>query len=127
MIHAPIEGSVQVPVIDIVSFSFDKQNGYDDEMPLLVDADEPSRYLNNKTYRLLVRRLIAGFKAYGLQQGDSVLCQITNSVSYLPWERDDSIYLSLKLTNAVPLSSIVHGHRWCRGHLVWFKYSKSTL
>lgn len=82
MIQLSAEGAIDVPVIDIVSFSFDKQNDYDEETPILVDAEEPSRFLDHKSYKTLVRRLIAGFKAYGLENGDSVLCQISNTVSY---------------------------------------------
>ncbi|KAK5954363.1 hypothetical protein OHC33_004085 [Knufia fluminis] len=82
MIYTSTEGPIQVPVTDIVSFCFDKQNDFNEEKPVLIDADEPSRCLNYKQYRTLVRRLIAGFRAYGLQDGDSVLCQVGNTYLY---------------------------------------------
>lgn len=75
------EGSISVPPTDVVSFSFDKQLPYDDDVPLLIDADEPSRFLTARLYRALVRRLIAGFEASGLQDGDCVLCHIGNALS----------------------------------------------
>lgn len=81
MILSSSEGPIDVPATDIVSFCFDKQNDYDEDNPILLDADEPSRHLNYKQYRTLVRRLIAGFRACGLGNGDSVLCLVGNTVS----------------------------------------------
>lgn len=81
MIITSPEGPVQVPVTDILSFIFDNQTGYNEQKPLFVDADDSSRYLDYLTCRKLVRKMIAGFKALGLQDGDCVLCQIANTVS----------------------------------------------
>jgi len=82
MIYTSAEGPIQIPAIDFVSFCFDRQNDFDEEKPVLIDADETSRCLNYKQYRTLVRRLIAGFKACGLHDGDSVLCQVGNTYLY---------------------------------------------
>jgi len=82
MIYTSAEGPIQIPAIDFVSFCFEKQNDFDEEKPILIDADETSRCLRYKQYRTLVRRLIAGFKAYGLQDGDSVLCQVGSTYLY---------------------------------------------
>ena len=81
MIYSSPEGPIDVPATDIVSFCFDKQNDYDEDNPILFDADEPSRNLSYTQYRTLVRRLIAGWKAQGLENGDSVLCLVGNTVS----------------------------------------------
>lgn len=82
MIHSSPEGPIQVPVTDIVSFCFDKQNDFDENKPILIDADEPSRYLTYRQYRTLVRRLLSGFRAFGLQNGDCVLCLVGNTYLY---------------------------------------------
>lgn len=75
------EGTVHVPASDVVSFSFCKQNCFEQDQPLLVDAENPSRSLNYESAKALVRKLVAGFRAYGLREGDSVMCHMSNTVS----------------------------------------------
>lgn len=84
MIYSSTEGPIHVPAVDIVSYCFDKQTDYDETKPILIDADEPSRSLSAASLKILVQRLIAGFRALGLQEGDCVLCQIPNTVSVTP-------------------------------------------
>ena len=49
---------------------------------ILVDAEDPSRFLTTSSARSLVRRLIAGLKTEGLQEGDCVCVKSFNDVSY---------------------------------------------
>jgi len=80
MIYSSAEGPIDAPTIDIVSYCFDRRVNYDETKPILIDTDEPSRNLSAASLRSLVRKLIAGFKAVGLQDGDCVFCQLPNSV-----------------------------------------------
>lgn len=81
MTFASQEGIVKVPAIDVVSFSFDKQKQFEDDIPILVDAEDPSRFLTYTTCKALVRKLVAGLRHYGLHTGQSVMCHMANSVS----------------------------------------------
>lgn len=74
------EGKIDVPAVDILSFSFDKQHCYEEDKPILLDAEDSSNSLTARTFTKLVRTLIAGFRAFGLREGDCVLCQIPNTV-----------------------------------------------
>jgi len=71
-----------VPATDLVSFAFENINNYDNQKPLYIDADEPSRSLNASQFSLLVRKLISGLQAAGLQQGDCVALHLANNVRY---------------------------------------------
>lgn len=85
MVFTSAEGTINVPVQDFVSFCFDKQVDIDEEESILIDANEPSRQLNTKQCRTLIRRLIAGWKACGLQDGETILCHIGNTVGHDQW------------------------------------------
>jgi non-ribosomal peptide synthetase component E (peptide arylation enzyme) len=75
---------VEVPVIDIVSYSFQIQSDHvDDNKPLFINAADPSQSLNATQIRTLVIRLIAGLRARGFKRGDSVLLPLPNNVSNL--------------------------------------------
>ncbi|PGH28279.1 hypothetical protein AJ80_00170 [Polytolypa hystricis UAMH7299] len=68
---------------DILSFAFDNRPvGYDEQQPIYISADNPSWALTAKQFRVLVRSLIAGFRAHGLQKGDCVLVNLPNNVLY---------------------------------------------
>ena len=75
------EAAVPTPRQDIASFTFDKQNTSGEDEPLLVDADDSSRFLTFRSCQTLVKRLVAGFQAYGLEPGDCVLTHLPNSVN----------------------------------------------
>lgn len=66
--------------LDLVSFAFDGPVTVDDQKPLYIDAECPSRSLNAAQTRLLVRKFIAGFKQAGLKQGDRVVVHLFNNV-----------------------------------------------
>lgn len=71
---------------DLLTFAIDHhhhQEQYDEQKPLFIDAVDPSRSLNKKQFRVLVRTLVAGFKACGVKRGDCVVVHLGNCVSIL--------------------------------------------
>ena len=64
---------------DLVSWIFDTES-YDQDKKIYIDPENPGRSLSASETRTLVRRLIAGFKASGLQQGDCVCVHAYNDV-----------------------------------------------
>ena len=69
---------------DLLTFTFIGPVTYDVQRPLLIDAEDPSRSLNAIQVRSLVRTLIAGLRAHGVQNGDCVLVHLPNSIIYPP-------------------------------------------
>ncbi|KAJ5719382.1 hypothetical protein N7493_007837 [Penicillium malachiteum] len=67
---------------DLLTFTFCGPNPYNQNQPLFIDADDPSRSFTATQFHQLVRTLIAGFKAHGLQKGDCVLLNLGNSILY---------------------------------------------
>ncbi|CAI7629089.1 hypothetical protein N7533_008242 [Penicillium manginii] len=80
MIFEPAE-RVLLPTKDLLSFIFDAPP-YDQEKPIYIDAQNPSRSISCNEARKLIRRLIAGFRAAGLRQGDCVLIHSFNDINY---------------------------------------------
>ncbi|KAK3693385.1 hypothetical protein B0T22DRAFT_420653 [Podospora appendiculata] len=75
--------SVELPVTDIVSYAFDRQAVYDAETKkLFINAEDPSQFLTANQTTTLVRQLIAGLHAAGLQKGDAVLLHLANHYLY---------------------------------------------
>ncbi|OKL57769.1 hypothetical protein UA08_06888 [Talaromyces atroroseus] len=68
--------------VDLVTFAFSGPTDYDRNQPLYIDAEDPSCALTADEFRFLVRSLIAGFKACGLERGDCVLVHIPNTIIY---------------------------------------------
>lgn len=66
---------------DLLTFAFRGPTAYEDQRPLFIDAEDPSRALNAAQFRLLVRTLIAGLQAHHVQRGDCVLVHLGNNVS----------------------------------------------
>ncbi|KAJ5893443.1 hypothetical protein N7495_005134 [Penicillium taxi] len=66
---------------DLLTFTFCGPNQSQNQ-PLFIDAQDPSRSFTAAQFRQLVRSLIAGFKAHNVQQGDSVLLHLGNSILY---------------------------------------------
>lgn len=77
---------------DLLSFTFDGPKPYNQNQPLFIDAEDPSRSFTAAQFRQLVRTLIAGLKAHNVQPGDCVLVHLGNSVS----ERSTKKRTSLK-------------------------------
>lgn len=87
----------EAPDIDLVSFSFENEGGDKDKpvrplrpaLPLprmtgvgqiFIDVNDPSRFITSRKARTVVRQLVAGFKAEGLQPGDCVCVHSFNEV-----------------------------------------------
>lgn len=66
---------------DLLTFTFCGPTPYNQNQPLYIDAEDPSRSFTAAQFRQLVRTLIAGLKAHNVQQGDCVLVHLGNSVS----------------------------------------------
>ncbi|KAJ5952116.1 uncharacterized protein N7479_010529 [Penicillium vulpinum] len=67
---------------DLLSFTFDGPKPYNQNQPLFIDAEDPSRSFTGSQFRQLVQTLIAGLKAHNIQQGDCVLLHLGNSILY---------------------------------------------
>ncbi|KAK6206611.1 hypothetical protein LQW54_007563 [Pestalotiopsis sp. IQ-011] len=73
-----------VPTQDLVSFAFAKQRAFDSSQPLYLNADDPRQSLSYDQALQYIRRLIAGLKAFGLTDGDTVLVHLFNNYAYAP-------------------------------------------
>ncbi|KAJ5098544.1 hypothetical protein N7532_005545 [Penicillium argentinense] len=67
---------------DLLTFTFFGPTPYNQNQPLFIDAEDISRSFTAAQLRQLVRTLIAGFKAHGVQPGDCVLLHLGNSILY---------------------------------------------
>ncbi|KAJ5101837.1 hypothetical protein NUU61_004059 [Penicillium alfredii] len=67
---------------DLLTFTFCGPTSYNQNQPLFIDAEDPSRSFTAAQFRQLVRTLIAGFKAQNVQPGDCVLLHLGNSILY---------------------------------------------
>ena len=74
--HAPL------PTTDILSWIFDKPS-YEVNKPVLIDAAKPSRSISNSQAHIMVRKLIAGLRHFGVQPGDCVCIHSFNDVEYI--------------------------------------------
>ncbi|KAH6671219.1 4-coumarate-CoA ligase-like protein [Halenospora varia] len=75
------EKHVPIPTKDIASWIFDDPQ-YDQDMPIYLDAKDPSRCLSLNQARTLVRQLISGFHAAGMRKGDCVCIYSFNDIHY---------------------------------------------
>lgn len=73
--------SFDVPGVDLLTFTLDNAKSFDPTRPIYIDAETPDLALNASQTRILIRRLIGGLKAAGLQQGECVLVALSNNVS----------------------------------------------
>jgi hypothetical protein len=71
---------VPVPNTDLLSWMFDNPP-YDEDMPIYIDAANPSRSLSCRQARTMVRKLAAGLRKAGVQTGDCVCVGAFNDVS----------------------------------------------
>ena len=72
-----------VSQMDLVSWTFaniDNQD-YDQDKKVYINPDDPSQSISASEARTMVRKLVAGFKAVGLQPGDCVCVHAFNNVS----------------------------------------------
>ncbi|KAH0287772.1 AMP-binding enzyme [Aureobasidium namibiae CBS 147.97] len=80
MVYLPNEYR-EVPPLDLLSWLFDN-NSVDTEKDILIDAANPETRSNTRQAISLTRKLIAGFKAAGLETGDVVCVHAFNSILY---------------------------------------------
>ncbi|KAJ5697123.1 AMP-dependent synthetase/ligase [Penicillium malachiteum] len=80
MIFEPAQ-RLSLPTKDLLSYIFDNPT-YDQDKPLYIDVHTPSRSISCNQARPIIRRLIAGFRAAGLQSGDCVLIHSFNDINY---------------------------------------------
>ncbi|KAL8698837.1 MAG: hypothetical protein Q9201_006351 [Fulgogasparrea decipioides] len=71
----------EIPEMDLLSYIFDNEDIIPDK-PVLVDATNPSRFLTTPAARTIIRKLIAGFRAEGLEEGDCVCINAFNDIYY---------------------------------------------
>jgi 4-coumarate--CoA ligase len=76
--------SLNPPTLSIPSFMFDTSTSkLDSTRKIITDAKRPeAHYLTAYTYREWAKRLAAGLRAAGLEQGDRVMLISTNSIFY---------------------------------------------
>ncbi|KAL2850628.1 hypothetical protein BJY01DRAFT_233148 [Aspergillus pseudoustus] len=72
---------VPIPSIDVLSYIFTEPK-YDRNKPLYIDVANPSRSISYTEARKIVRQLIAGLRAWGLQPGDCVAIHSFNDIYY---------------------------------------------
>lgn len=65
---------------DLLTFVLNPPVPLDEDRPLYIDAENPTRALSASHFRALVRTLIAGFRAHGLKNADCVLVHMPNHV-----------------------------------------------
>ena len=66
--------------MDLVSWTLGN-HAYDQDCKIYVDPDHPARSITANGARRMVRKLVSGFKAMGLQPGDCVCLHAFNDVS----------------------------------------------
>ncbi|CAK1354226.1 unnamed protein product [Cercospora beticola] len=73
--------SYPLPAEDLLTWTFDHCD-YDKDAPIYIDLENPTRTLSWNSSRSVVRRLIAGFRAAGIQSGDCVMISSFNDIYY---------------------------------------------
>lgn len=73
-----------IPQCSILSFFFDHCLYDDPDRPIFTSAIDPNKSLSWRQTRNYVRRLIAGFRKQGLQNGECVYVLAPNSIFYWP-------------------------------------------
>ena len=70
-----------IPTTDILSWSFDSIS-YNEDEPIYVDGLNPQNSISARQARSIIRKLIAGLQAIGLQKGDCVCINSFNDIYY---------------------------------------------
>ena len=70
----------QTAGFDLLSFAFNGPVKVDQQKPLYIDAGDPTQTLNAAQLKVLVRKLIAGFRTAQLPKGGRVLVHLFNHV-----------------------------------------------
>ncbi|KAK3110826.1 hypothetical protein LTR53_014491 [Teratosphaeriaceae sp. CCFEE 6253] len=106
-----------IPTKDLLSWTFDDYRHSWDE-PIYIDALDPERTsVSARQAKKLIRQLVAGFRAIGLQQGDCV-CVHSFNHAYYPlvflavvaaggvWAGTNPAYTSHELTHALKIAKV---------------------
>jgi 4-coumarate--CoA ligase len=70
-----------IPTKDLLSWTFDDLS-YDWDDPIYIDALNPSHNVTARKAKTVIRQLVAGFRAMGLQPGDCVNIHSFNDIWY---------------------------------------------
>ncbi|EHA27955.1 hypothetical protein CBS147343_1532 [Aspergillus niger] len=70
-----------VPCTDVISYVF-SDPPYDHDEPIYVDVHNPSRSISYNQARTIVRQLVSGLRAWGVQKGDCVAIHSFNDIYY---------------------------------------------
>ena len=71
----------QIPTKDILSWTFDDLN-YDWDEPIYIDGKNPKNSISPRQAKSLIRKLVAGFRALGVQNGDCLCMNSFNDITY---------------------------------------------
>ncbi|KAB8226882.1 acyl--CoA ligase [Aspergillus alliaceus] len=72
---------VELPTTDAISYIFANPR-YDRDEPIYIDANDTSRSISYNQARTIIRKLIAGLRAWGVRQGDCVALHSFNDIYY---------------------------------------------
>ena len=72
---------VDIPTKDILSWIFDDLS-YDQDDPIYIDALNPENTVSARQARSMIRKLVAGFRSIGVQEGDCVCINSFNDIHY---------------------------------------------
>ncbi|KAK6438480.1 hypothetical protein LTR95_005316 [Oleoguttula sp. CCFEE 5521] len=70
-----------IPTKDLLSWTFDSAE-YDGDEPIYIEALKPANHITANQARKIIRQLVAGFRALGLQPGDTVSLHSFNDIYY---------------------------------------------
>ncbi|CAG8212364.1 unnamed protein product [Penicillium salamii] len=79
-----IEPDQRLPISerDLLSYIFDEAKTYDPNEPIYVDTKDPTRTVSFNQARTIIRRLITGLRAAGVQVKDCVAIHAFNNIHY---------------------------------------------
>ena len=73
---------IDIPNVSLPTYLFGSQDDKLHDKPVFLDADQPSYCLSNQTYREWSKRLAAGLRARGFQDGDRLLLYSGNTIFF---------------------------------------------
>ncbi|KAL4894993.1 AMP-binding enzyme [Aspergillus ambiguus] len=72
---------VPVPTTDVISYIFSNPD-YNHDEPIYVDVHNPSRSISYNQAQSIIRKLVAGLRAWGVRKGDCVAIHSFNDIYY---------------------------------------------
>ncbi|KAF3386878.1 putative acyl-coenzyme A synthetase [Penicillium rolfsii] len=81
MIFEP-DRRVPLPEQDLLSYIFDEAKTYDPNEPIYVDTKDPTQTVSFNQARTIIRRLITGLRAAGVEVNDCVALHALNNLYY---------------------------------------------